>query len=186
MAVGGRDHHYKFVDAFHVLGSSAVDLYNTATGEWSALPSMNEPRAYHSLVLFEGKVCAIGGDKSRTAECFDSGTNKWMYLPAMLTRRRESAAVEVDSELYVIGGEHGYTYTPIRSVETYNSSTKTWRNVADLKQGMTGHAAAVYNGKIYVIGGNPVHVEAYDPSKNEWRIIDTFNNVKTDIVFTMD
>ena len=33
MAVGARDHHYKFVDAFHTLGSSAVDLYNTATGE---------------------------------------------------------------------------------------------------------------------------------------------------------
>ena len=185
MAVGARDHHYKFVDAFHALGSSAVDLYNTATGEWSALPSMNEPRAYHSLVLFEGKVCVIGGEKSKTSECFDSGTNKWTYLPPMLTRRREAAAVELGGELYVIGGEHGNTFEQLRSVEKYNPVTETWSEVADLKQGMTDHAVGVYNEKIYVIGGNPVHVEAYNPSKIEWQLVDTFDYVERDTVFTV-
>ena len=153
-AVGAFDHRYKFPDAIHASGSSAVDLYNAATGEWSALPSMNEPRAHHSLVVFQGRICAIGGDKSKTLECFDLGTNKtWAYLPAMPTRRREAAAVEMDGELYVIGGEHGNTFEQLHSVEKYNPATKTWNKVADLKQGMTGHAAGVYNGKILVIGG---------------------------------
>ena len=146
---------------------------------------MNEPRAYHSLVLFEGKVCAIGGDKSKTSECFNSGTNKWTYLPPMLTRRREAAAVELGGELYVIGGEHGNTFEQLRSVEKYNPVTETWSEVADLKQGMTDHAVGVYNEKIYVIGGNPVHVEAYNPSKIEWQLVDTFDYVERDTVFTV-
>jgi len=159
--------------------TAAADVYNTVTKTWTELPDMNEPRVGHTLVLFQGLICAIGGDKQVTLECFNTITSKWSYLPTMiitLISRMKAGAVELNGELYVIGGDLKYTdgdregILPMRSVEKYSPVSFKWTKVASLNSPRSGVTAGVLNGKIYITGGshNPSVVETYDPSKNIW------------------
>ena len=179
LAVGNRDYNYDFTESN--IATANVDLYNTATGEWTALRSMKKPRAYHTLVLFQELVCAIGGKDSGSSECYDPNTNKWRFLPPMNTERQRAAAAELNGELYVIGGALAFRksvdkHKQLRSVEKYNRITDSWKEVAALNEKRIGHTAGVFNGKIYVIGGASDFIEAYDASKNVWE-----NQVKINI-----
>ena len=175
LGIGAEDYFYNDDSGTDYSGGiDAVHLINTTTGDWTSLSRMNEPRSQHSLVSFQGLICAIGGMKLNTSECYDPNTNKWAYLPRMKIDRRRSAAVELNSELYVTGGEMEFDEVEGagRSVEKYNPDLETWVEVAPMKKGRSGHAAGVFNGKIYVIGGGSDLVEAYDPSNNVWEIVD--------------
>ena len=168
-------------------GCAQAFWLNTTTKTWTQLPSMNEPRTGHTLVLYRGLVCAIGGSPSRSAECYNFTSKEWSFLVPMKTARRDAAAVELNGELYVIGG--ATTWYPIltavfelyqdphqdvvelNSVEKYNPATNSWVQVANLLERRMYHSAGVFNGKIYVIGGRSNVVEAYDPAKNVWEFV---------------
>ena len=186
LAIGARDFKYKFSDEYSTFGTTAVDLYNTTTAKWTSLYDMNEARAYHSLVAFQGLICAIGGYEAINSECYNPNSNRWTYLPKMKTMRQGAAAVEFNDELYVIGGARcNDDDAHLRSVEKFNSVHALWTEVAPLNQPkITNHAAAVFNGKIYVIGGNPTLVEAYDPANDVWEITGSLN-FESDPVFTV-
>ena len=171
LAAGARDYNYDFTESN--IATTNVDLYNTATGEWTALQSMKKPRVYHTLVLFQELVCAIGGKETRSSECYNPYTKKWEFLPKTNTVRQRAAAVELNDELYVIGGALAFDksidkHAHLQSVEKYNRITASWKEVAALNDKRIGHTAGVFNGKIYVIGGASDFVEAYDASKNVW------------------
>ena len=164
-----------------------VSLYNTTTNQWSTLTKMKEKRMGHAPVLFQNMVCAVGGSVKPTVECFDPITNSsWDSLPQMHTARRNAAAVELDGELYVIGGIRAMAeketnknyitedYYILNSVEKYNPNTQTWTEVAVLLQRHMEPIAKICNGKIYVVGEESNVVEAYDPSKNIWEMVNIF------------
>ena len=186
LAIGARDITYKSSDEYSTFGTPEVNLFNTTTGKWTSLHEMNEARAYHSLVAFQGLICAIGGYEAINSECYNPNSNRWTYLPKMNTMRQGAAAVEFNDELYVIGGARcNDDDAHLRSVEKYNSVHALWTEVAPLNQPKTtNHAAAVFNGKIYVIGGNPTRVEAYDPANDVWEITESLN-FESDPVFTV-
>ena len=170
---------------YYPRGNDAVDLYNTTTGEWTSLQRMNEPRTLHSLALFQGLICSIGGYESKTSECYDLNTNKWAYLPKMNVVRRRAAAVELNGELYVTGGDMFYDMGgELRSVEKYNPDLEAWFFLAPMIERRSRHAAGMFNGKIYVIGGGSDLVEAYDPSNNVWETVDSITLSKN-VAFTV-
>ena len=169
------------------LGCAQAFWLNTTTKTWTQLSSMNEPRTGHTLVLYKGLVCAIGGSPSPSAECYNFTSKERSFLASMKTARRDAAAVELNGELYVIGGATSWhpTFTAIfelyqdpyqnvvelDSVEKYNPATNSWVQVANLLERRMYHSAGVFNGKIYVIGGRSNVVEAYDPAKNVWEFV---------------
>ena len=176
-AIGARDFKYKFSDKYSTFSTTAVDLYNTTTGKWTKLYNMNEARAYHSLVAFQGLVCAIGGYEAINSGCYNPNSSRCTYLPKMNTMQQGAAAVEFNDELYVIGGARcNDDNAHLQSVEKFNSVHALWTEVAPLNQpNTTDHAAAVFNGKNYVIGGNPTLVEVYDPANDVWEITGLLN-----------
>ena len=186
LAIGARDFKYKFSDEYSTFGITAADLYNTTTGRWTKLHDMNEARAYHSLVAFQGLVCAIGGYEAINSECYNPNSSRCTYLPKMNTMQQGAAAVEFNDELYVIGGARcNDDDAHLQSVEKFNSVHALWTEVAPLNQPKTtDHAAAVFNGKNYVIGGNPRLVEVYDPGNDVWEITGLLN-FESDPVFTI-
>ena len=172
-AVGGRDE--RILTGFLVYDKSpSFVLYNNSTGTWKNLPNMNEARDDHTLVLFQGSICAIAGDHFHTVEWFNPTLNEWIFLPSMNIVREYAAAVELNSELYVIGGTDARDENhKLSAVEKFNPVTNLWTQVADLNEPRERFAAAgVFNGKIYVIGGGSSTVEAYDPSTNVWKVTD--------------
>jgi len=79
-------------------------MLQITTGNCFELPRMNEPRIGNALVLFQGRICAVGGSVRPTTECFENSTRKWTYLPLMKKERQNPTAVTIKDELYVIGG----------------------------------------------------------------------------------
>ena len=168
--------------------TTSFDLHNITTGTWTSLPSMNEARAGHTLVVFDGSICAVGSSENRlaqTLECFNRAPNRWTYLPSMNFARELAAAVELDGELYVMGGFNLHSLRKFTAVEKFNPVTNLWTQVADLNEPRANFAAGVFNGKIYVIGGGSSAVEAYDPSTNVWKVTDNKPEIGLNAKFTV-
>jgi len=183
----------KFNDPL-IFESSSAFMYNTTTNHWFELPKMYEERLGNTLVLFNGKICSVGGSTWPIVECFDSSTKDKNILSLMKFSLQNAAAVELNGELYVIGGappynrfavddpEYNYKqdYLISDSVVKYNPVSNTWTEVASLLYRRKFPFAAVCNEKIYVFGkvtdlsiindgSDPINIiEAYDPSKNSW------------------
>ena len=90
LAVEVRDYNFGFTEPNIV--TENVDMYDKATGEWTALQNMNEVRAYHTSVKFHGLICAVGGKDWTTLEYYNSSTYSRRYLPKMNTMRKRAAA----------------------------------------------------------------------------------------------
>ena len=171
--VGGKRKGSKSARSLH------VESYSVTTGDWTEMHHMNVVRFSPALAIFQGLVCVIGGINKISAECLNQTTNAWSYLPPMKTPRARAAAVELHGELYVIGGinNHG-NIQDLKSVEKYNPVTRKWMEVAPLSRPRANHAARVVDGRIYVIGKSKL-VEAFDPARNIWEVVDNNAKLKT-------
>ena len=70
---------------------NTAEVFDPATGKWSALPPMGTQRQGLGVAALGEKLYAIGGNDGssilKTAEVFDSATVKWTPLPPMGTQR---------------------------------------------------------------------------------------------------
>jgi len=184
-------------------------LIQIKTHEIKRLPDLNERRIGNTLVLFQGRVCAVGGSGSSTIECLDESARKWIYLPRLKKARQNAAAVTLNDELYVIGGMtakqedrvyHTLHYylnyifskeeisvendLSLDSVEKYNSVTNRWTEMASLQIPRSIVVAGICQEKIYVVGDFSKAVEEYDKSSNEWKIVSNSSLANPAIFFT--
>ena len=153
-----------------------VQIYDTATGMWSAGADLPAARYGLSAVAADGRIWALGGGDDR----FVRKPEVWSYNPAadawtpktpMRTGRKEFAtAVGSDGRIYAIGGLNS-----ARSVEAYTVSTDSWLATASIPQGRRGHCAARgQDGRIYVAGGSTdanittTRVYALNTAQNSW------------------
>ena len=65
--------------------------YNTLTGQWSNIASMQFSRAWAGAVSLDGKLYVMGGFdgqlRLRRVECYDPETDDWSSVSAMSTPR---------------------------------------------------------------------------------------------------
>ncbi|XP_059655887.1 F-box/kelch-repeat protein SKIP11-like [Cornus florida] len=80
---------------------STAELYNSETGTWMELPSMNKPRKNCAAVFMEGKfyvIGGIGGSDSKLLTCgeeYNLETRSWTIIPNM-SPVRTGAAREIE------------------------------------------------------------------------------------------
>ncbi|KAK6049211.1 kelch repeat protein [Cooperia oncophora] len=75
----------------------SVEKYNPLTNEWTAVAKMNEERSGVRLAVANGKLYAVGGDKTSekdSIEIFDPEKDHWTFL-GYLNDRRLGAGVGV-------------------------------------------------------------------------------------------
>ena len=93
-----------------------MDIYDPATGTWSAGPAI-EPRGTAGAVAWCGAIYLFGGESQARAESLaevlrlERGAAAWQVAPSMPTARNFARAVLLGDAVYVVGGNP----TPERS-----------------------------------------------------------------------
>jgi sugar lactone lactonase YvrE len=155
--------------------STAADLYNPATGAWTAAQPLHQGRDQHAAVaLADGRVLVSGGYAAgapvNTAEIYDPALNTWTTAAPMgSVRAWHHQALLPDGRVLAAGGIDGPGYT--NSAEIYDPAANSWSPAAPMAQGHAGAAmAALGGGKILIAGGFGGNLtgEVYNPAANAW------------------
>jgi len=136
-------------------GLATVSVYDPATKQWSAAPTMPTARSGLATVTVGNMIYALGGQQNGTslkaAERFDPQTNAWSALAPMRAARRNLAATSRENSIYAAGGIG--TAESSNSLQIFDIAANTWSSGPDLIAGSSGLGIAAVNGKLYTVGG---------------------------------
>ena len=174
--------------------TSAVEIFDPATNEWSSETSMLEARSRHTGTLLpNGKILVIGGRDNNgfaitSAELYDPITGTWSLTGSMHTPRADHTAILLnDGRVLVTGGQSvgdGLDNPIEKTAETYDPMTGEWTAVEKMSTARFGHTATMLpNGSVLVVGGAgpaldgvyTVRSEIFNPVTNKWRNVDSLN-----------
>ncbi|MGB7327962.1 MAG: kelch repeat-containing protein [Rubripirellula sp.] len=152
----GEDHNLQSQDD--------VAAYDSATGAWTDLPSLPEPRSSLDAAVLGDKVFVFGGWKlsgesdnsqwHKTAWSLDlaDASATWQPIATPPFQRRAMSVAAYDGKLFVIGGMNS-DGKPTTKVNVYDPSSDSWSDGPSLPgSGMSGFGSASFatGGQLYV------------------------------------
>jgi hypothetical protein len=149
---------------------ASAELYDPASGIWTATGTMTVPRVDQTAVLLpDGRALVLGridagAAGAGTAEVYDPGSGTWTATaPPSSLKDGFSATVLRDGRVLVAGGvprPRGVGNTLVvcdpasASAQLYDPRTGTWIAASDMIQGRYGHTATLLpDGNVLVAGG---------------------------------
>ena len=157
---------------FYTVGEA--ELYDPATGLWTAAGRLTTARAYHTASLLpDGRVMVAGGDwrtcpsgcddiTVATTEVYDPRANAWSAGPQMLMPRSFHAATPLrDGSLLLVGGGRSASGIPDSSMVLLGAAEESptpaapWAAAPSLRKPRYGHTATLLgDGSVLVVGGS--------------------------------
>lgn len=89
---------------------SSVEYYSEASGVWTEVMDMPDPRSSFELAVVGNRMYAVGGDADSTIKSIDSeySDNEWsedfLYIPYL----QYTACVALKENIYVVGWSFGH------------------------------------------------------------------------------
>lgn len=156
---------------------ASLDLYDTATEQWTSVTPAPSPLHHANLVAADGRLFVLGylsGDAFTAMPdvlVYDPPTDTWSSRTPMPTARaRGAAAIGVIGRTVHVAG--GYRAGSLAEHDVYLLDEDRWETRADLPQARDHVAGAAIAGTLYVLGGRadvPTdRVDAYDPATDTW------------------
>jgi hypothetical protein len=137
---------------------TSAELYNPATGTWTATGNMTSGRANFLMILLpNGEVLAAGdGGSSNSAELYNPATGTWTPTGNVLGQINGNAGVLLNN---------GKVYA--QAINLYDPATGTWSTTSSPPVGGSSPITLLQNGDVFTSGD--VNGESlYDPSTNQW------------------
>ncbi|XP_059315919.1 F-box/kelch-repeat protein SKIP11-like [Lycium ferocissimum] len=172
---------------------NSAELYNSESGTWKTLPSMNKPRKMCSGIFMDGKFYAIGGiggAESKLLTCgeeYDLEKEIWTEIPNMSpvrARNDMSSTSEAPPLVAVVKNElYAADYADME-VRKYDKKNKAWVTIGRLPEraaSMNGWGLAfrACGERLIVIGGlramgeGYIEVNSWVPSEGplQWNLL---------------
>jgi hypothetical protein len=158
-AIGGRVNPFTPCQGGLGPQSLAVERYSVASGTWSSVAPMPNPRGDLAAVAVGRKIYVFGGcdetfSPTGEVDVYDTVTNTWTSNISTMPAPRYAFYTlgATRGRVWVIGGDDA-THTPSNANESYNPATNTWSAYAPMPERRAEMGVTSQRGVIYTVGG---------------------------------
>ncbi|XP_056389059.1 actin-binding protein IPP isoform X2 [Hyla sarda] len=154
-----------------------VECYDPVTKQWSAVPSMNQPRCGLGVCSCHGAIYAMGGwvgaEIGNGIERFSPEDNAWQIVGQMAVPRYNFACCERQGLIYVVGGI-SHAGIELSSVEVFDPITRRWTSLPPMATRRAYLGAACLDDCLFAVGGWDEHqdslntVEKFSFEEEKW------------------
>lgn len=172
------DNRLYIVGGVYGYGKDTVDgsfCYNPETGVWTALPGPKQPRYDFTLLGYNGRLYAIGGEfKKRiisTAECYDTEKEEWTFIQHAPRPVASAACAVARRRMFVCFWKPPDT----TDIYEYIPVTDEWKLATTMiKPQSYGHCMVAHRDNLYVMRNGPCDdflrclMDCYNITTGQW------------------
>lgn len=166
------------VGGFPQAADARVDVFDVATGKWSAAAPLPAGGNHLAVAGGDGRVWVFGGlrkDKaSDDAFEYDAASDRWSRLPALPLPCVAGAAVYFERKVHIVGGWCGGEHDA-DAHWVFDPQARTYSKKAAIPHAREHFLLIPANGRLFAIGGRfdtktveLDDVEIYDPARDAW------------------